>query len=48
MNDVKKTVAQNEEATKTRKDEIEAELSEVQPILDSAKQVSDACPRLWP
>jgi dynein heavy chain 2 len=34
VNDVKKTVAQNEAATKQRKDEIEAELSEVQPILD--------------
>jgi len=36
--EVKRTVADNEAKTQARKAEIEAELSEIQPILDSAKQ----------
>ena len=35
---MKRTVADNEAKTQARKAEIEAELSEIQPILDSAKQ----------
>jgi dynein heavy chain 2 len=37
VNEVKKTVAENEEKTHARKSEIENELAEIQPILDSAK-----------
>jgi dynein heavy chain 2 len=36
--EVKRAVAVNEEATKERKAQIESELAEIQPILDSAKQ----------
>ena len=36
--EVKRTVAENEVKTQERKIEIESELSEIQPILDSAKQ----------
>ena len=36
--EVKRTVADNEAKTHARKGEIEAELSEIQPILDAAKQ----------
>lgn len=38
VGEVKRTVADNERLTQARKSEIEAELSEIQPILDSAKQ----------
>ncbi len=38
VNEVKKTVAENEASTQERKNEIEGELAEVQPILDSAKE----------
>ena len=36
--EVKRTVADNESKTQARKAEIEAELSEIQPVLDAAKQ----------
>jgi dynein heavy chain 2 len=36
--DVKRTVAENEQKTRERKREIESELAEIQPVLDSAKQ----------
>ena len=38
VEEVKRTVAENEEKTQQRKGEIEEELSSIQPILDSAKQ----------
>ena len=38
VGEVKRTVADNEEKTKARKQDIEGELAEIQPILDSAKQ----------
>ena len=37
VGEVKRTVAENEEKTMQRKKEIENELAEIQPILDSAK-----------
>ena len=37
VGEIKRTVADNERQTQARKTEIEAELSEIQPILDSAK-----------
>ena len=37
VQDVKRDVRQNEEKTKARKQDIESELAEIQPILDSAK-----------
>jgi dynein heavy chain 2 len=37
VGEVKKVVAENEEKTKARKNEIETELDEIQPILDQAK-----------
>lgn len=40
---MKKTVAENEVKTQERKTEIESELSEIQPILDDAKQAVGMC-----
>lgn len=37
VGEIKRTVAENERVTQARKGEIEGELSEIQPILDSAK-----------
>ena len=38
VEDIKRTVAENEKKTQVHKEEIEAELAGIQPILDSAKQ----------
>lgn len=37
VDNVKRTVAENEQKTQERKGEIEAELAEIQPVLESAK-----------